>query len=284
MVNIQLSDTLLNLKKLKPLDWFFTVVLVSILLFLISTSLNQDKWIKIEFKVINSPTYFPNNGGGDAPFWVADKIRIGDVQFDNFGKKNLEILNIRKWGYQNKEMWITASVKAKYKAKQKKYTFLYQPLEIGRTIDVTINGSNIHGIVSGIDGISDTRRIFTVTIKARLIDTWSSYSAYTRGVEPWIANAVEKNAEIKDPSGKIIAKILDVDVRPAERVVSTTDGRTNVTEDPLKKDVFLTLQLGVTKQDDTYMFLEDKPIIIGWSIPIYLNNVAIYPIITDILK
>lgn len=272
------------LKTLRPLDWFFALITVSVILFLVASSLNQEKWVTIEFKVSLSPSYFPYNGGGDAPYWLAEKIRPGDYQYDNIGNKNMKILSIKKWGYQNKEMWVTASVKAKYKPKQKKYTYLYQPLEIGRTIDVTINGSNIHGIVSSIQGFSDTRPGRTITISARLIDSSSPYSTYTRGVEPWIADAIKKDAQMKDVSGNTIAKILDVSVAPAQRVVTTDTGQVILSEDPFKKDVFLTIQMNVIQQDGNYMFLEDKPIIIGWSVPIFLEKVVLYPVITGIFE
>ncbi len=244
--------------KIKPLDWVIIAISIGVLVYFFAASLNQEKWITIEFKVTNSPAYFPNNGGGDAPFWVADKIRQGDVQYDTLGKKNLEVLSLKKWGYQNKETWVKASIKAKFKQKQKKYTFLYQPLEIGRSIDITINGSNIHGIVSSIQGFSDTRPNHTITVKSRLVDTWSEYSTYTRGVEPWTAMAIENNLKIFDLYGKVIATIIDVDIKPAERVVTTMDGKVLVVDDPLKKDVYLTLQLDVIKQEGIFLFLEQE--------------------------
>lgn len=270
--------------KIKPLDWVIIAISFGVLVFFVAASLNQERWITIEFKVTNPATYFPNMGGGDAPYWVADKIRTGDIQYDTLGKKNLEILSIKKWGYQYKETWVTASIKAKYKPKQKKYTFLYQPLEIGRSIDVTINGSNIHGIVSSIEGFSDTRPLYTIWVKTRIIDSSSYYSMNTRGVDSWVAQHIDKNEQIRDLYGKVIATILDLEIKPAERVVTTYDGRVLVIEDPLKKDVYLTLELQVTKPDNTYMFLEDKPILIGSSVPLLFKNLVIFPVITEILE
>lgn len=271
------------LYKITPLDWIIISIASGIIVFFIASSLNQEKWITIEFKVTNSPAYFPNDGGGNSPYWLADTIREGDIQYDTVGNKNLEVISIKKWGFQSKELWVTASVKAKYKSKQKKYSYLYQPLEIGRSIDIAINGANIHGIVSKIQGFSDTRQLHTVHIKAQLVDTWSSYSTFTRGVEPWIANAIQNDAKIFDSSGKEIASIEEVNSKPAQRVVTTIDGKAITAEDPLKKDVFLTIKLSATKDGETFMFLEDKPIVIGGSIPLYFNDVVIYPVITEIV-
>jgi hypothetical protein len=73
-----------------------------------------------------------------------------------------------------------------------------------------------------------------------------------------------------------------LEIKPAERVVTTSDGRVFITEDPLKKDVYLTLELLVTKPDNTYMFLEDKPILIGSSVPLLFKNLVIFPIIIEV--
>ena len=281
-VNTFIRNRIKSIFKLKALDWFIVLIIVGIITFLVTASLNQDRWITIEFKVTNNPTYLPFNGE-TPPYWVSDKIKAGDVQYDELGQTNLKVLSVKSWGFQNKETWVTASVKAKYKSKQKKYTYQYQPLEIGRSLDITINGTNIHGIVTSIQGFSDIRKTYDVTVKARLVDSWSPYSVTTRGVDPWVADAIEKGQIMKDTSGKIIAEILDKEVKPAEKVITTSDGRVLLGEDPLKKDVYLTVRLKVTKNDDTYLFLENVPIKIGFSFSLYLEHVFLSPVITQIL-
>jgi hypothetical protein len=281
-MNTFIQNKIKFLFKLKALDWFIVLTIAGIIIFLVATSLNQDRWITIEFKVTNNPTYLPYNGE-TPPYWIADKIKVGDVQTNDLGQQNLKVLSVKSWGFQNKETWVTASVKAKYNPKQKKYTYLYQPLEIGRSIDITINGTNVHGIVTSIQGFSDTRKTYDVTVKTRLTDNNTPYSVNTRGVDPWIADATEKGQIMKDTSGKPIAEILDKEVRPAEKVITTSDGRAVLGEDPLKKDVYLTVKLRVTKNDDTYLFLENIPVKIGFSFPIYLERVFLNPVITQIL-
>jgi len=267
--------------KFKALDWFVIVAAVSVVIFLIVTSVNQDKWVNIEFKVTVTPTYFPYSGE-TPPYWIVDNIKPGDSQYDSFGQQNLRIIDVKSWGIQTKDTWMTASVKAKYKPKQNKYTFQYQPLEIGRSLDVTINGTNIHGIVTSIEGQADSRKTYELILKTRLIDTGSPYSTVTRGVDPWYADAINKGLTMKDTSGRVVAEILEKEVKPAERVITTSDGRVFLGEDPLKKDVFLTVKLKVTKHDNTYTYLENVPIKIGFSFPIYLDNVFIVPNILQI--
>jgi hypothetical protein len=266
--------------KLHMLDWVVILVAAGGLLFLITSSIQQTKWITIEFKVnVN----FPYAGNGEPPYWIAEKIRQGDAQYDNVGQKNLIVLDVKSWGFQSQETWVRVSVKTKYKSNQNKYTYQYQPLEIGRPIDITVNGTNVRGIVTFIQGFSDTRTTYDITVKARILDNYSPYSAATLGVDPWVANAINKGQVIRDASEKPVAEILDKEVRPAERIVTTSDGRILVGQDPLKKDVFLTIKLKTIQQNGTYLFLEDKPVKIGWNIPLYLPQMMLSPVVTEIL-
>ena len=253
-----------------------------VVIFLTTKSINKDKWITIEFKVFSSAPYYSDYDGLVTPYWIADKIQTGDVQYDNLGQKNFQVLSVKSWGFQAKDVWVTASVKAQYKPSQKTYTYQYQPLEIGRPIEITINGTNVRGTITAIQGFSDTRKTYDVTVKARVMDSYSPYSATTRGVDPWIADALEKGQVMKDTTGKIIAEILDKEVKPAEKTVITSDGRVLLSEDPLKKDVYLTVRLHVTKNNDTYLFLENVPVKIGFSFPLYMERLLVHPNITQI--
>lgn len=272
-------------RRINVLDAFIALTVIGAIISLVSLTINQNRWITIEFKLIQNPTNFAFNNIETQPYWIVSNLRPGDVEYNNLGQKNLQILTIKSWGYNYLETWIKASVNVKYNPIEKKYSFQYQPLEIGKPIDVSINGTSAHGIVTAIQGISDTRPIYTITVKARLIDTGSPYSTFTQGVEPWTADAIEKGLIVKDASGKPVAEVLDKDVRPAERVITTSDGRVLVGDDPIKKDVYLTVKLtGVTRINGTYLFLEDFPIIIGASFPIFSKQIVLYPVITQILN
>jgi hypothetical protein len=270
--------------KLKMLDWIVIVLVSGITLFLVISSLNQNRWVTIEFKVQPTIAYTPDIDGLTNPYWVVDKITAGSTQYDSLGQKNLEILNVKRWGFQNEDTWVKASVKAKYKPSQKKYTYLYQPLEIGRYIDLTINGAYIHGVITSIEGYADTRKTYTITVDTRLIDISTPYSTSTRGVDPWVADAIEKGQTMKDTAGNIIAEILDVETKPAERVITTSDGRIVIGDDPLKRDVAMTIRLRVTKQNDTYFFLEDRPIKVGSAFPMFFKQMPLHPVVTQFLE
>ncbi len=265
------------LRKLNPLDWLVVFLITGVAIFLAVTSINREKWITIEFKITLAPVY--SFGVPDSPpSWIVDKIHIGDAQYDNLGQKNLEIKNIRSWGWGYRQTWVTASVRVKHKPNQQKYTFQYQPLEVGRAIDATINGTHVHGVVTSVEGSSDASPVYDVVVDARLLQN----DGFQRGVESWIAEAFDEGQTMKDISGKAIAEVLEKKVSPAERIVTTEDGRVFLRQDPLRKDVFVKLKLSVTKENDTYFFLEDYPIKVGIGLPIFLDRTQIGPIITHV--
>jgi hypothetical protein len=259
--------------RLKPLDWLIIFIFSVITVFFIITSSQKNKWITVKFKVTLPPHYFHYNGE-PPPFWIVDKIKAGDIQYDAMGQKNLKILSISSIGYQDKMTWITASVKAKYLPKQKKYVFQSVPLEIGRSIDTTINGTNIHGMVTYIEGATDTRKMYDIKVKT-----------ITRGLDPWVVDVLKNGLTMTDSNGKIVAEIIDVVSKPAEKIVTTWDGRVLAAEEPVRKDVYMTLKLVVTRHDDDgkYYFLDDQPINISFSVAIYLKQLLIAPEIIQIL-
>jgi len=269
--------------KLKALDWFIIFLFTIITFFFIATSLLQDRWITIKFTMTPNPQY-NQYGGPDSPYWMSNKIKVGDVQYNSLGKKNLQILSVTSIGFNDMKTWVTASVKAKYLPRQNKYTFESIPLEIGKALKMTINGTSVYGIVTYIQGSSDTLKTYDITVKARLlIDENSPYSITTRGVDPWIADALKKGQIMKDSSKNTVAEILDIETKPAEKVITTYDGKIFIGEDPFKKDVYLTVKLKVIKQEDTYFFMENMPIKIGWSFPLYMEQILITPTIIQIM-
>jgi len=270
------------IRKIKILDWVVVTIIFGLIIFLIVLTLNRSRWITIEFKIVQNPTYFSFSNPETTPYWVAENVRPGDVQYNNLGQKNLQVLNVTSWGFNYRQTWVKASVNVKYNPTEKKYSFQYQPLEIGRPIDVSLNGTSIHGIVTAIQGFTDQRPLYNITIKARLVDTNTPYSVATLGVDPWIADAVDEGQIMTDESGRQVAKIVNKDVTPAERVITTSDGRVLTGEDPLKKDVYLTIQLSVTRTNNTYFFMEDTPIKIGLSFPLFLKHELLYPLVTQI--
>ncbi|MFC1646814.1 DUF4330 family protein [Patescibacteria group bacterium] len=278
----QIKKLLQFLSKLKKIDWIVIIIFTIGTVLLVISSLKKNRWITITIKVQITPasvSYY----GETPPYWLANQIKPGDVQYDSLGQQNLKVISVKSWGFTTPETWVTASVKAKYLKNQEKYVFMYQPLEIGRPINVTINGTSIRGLVTTVEGFSDERPTYDILVKARLHDDYSPYSTYTRGVNPWMADALKIGQIMKNSNGTKVAEIIDKEESDAERIVTTSSGNIILDKDPLKKDVILTVKLKVIKQNNTYIYLEDKPIKVGFSFPIYLEHVFVTPTVIEIL-
>lgn len=258
-----------TLSNLRVLDWVILCIIVCGITYVLIALTLQPTWKTIEFRV--SGNYSTIGGIEPPPYWIADKLRAGDVAYDNLGQKVLIILDVKSWGFQSKETWVKASVKAKYSKQLKRYTFEYMPLEIGRPIDVAINGTNIRGAVTYIEGLVDTREIRDIIVKAGL-----------NGVDIYYANGIKKGQIMYDTLNRPIAEILDMEIKPAEVAVETSDGRIVTSLHPLKRDVFLTIKLKVVNQNGSFYFLETQPVKIGFNISLYFPQMMYAPFIKEL--
>lgn len=258
------------ISKFRLLDWIILCIIICGLAYVLISLTLQPSWITIEFRV--NGNYSTVGGSEPPPYWIADKIRAGDISYDNLGQKELVILDVKSWGFQSKETWVKASVKTKYSKQLKRYTFEYMPLEIGRPIDIAINGTNIRGAVTYVEGIADTREMQDIVVKAGL-----------NGIDIYYANGIKNGQIMYDTLNRPIAEILDMENKPAEVAVETSDGRIVTSLHPLKRDVLLTIKLKAVKQNGSFFFLETQPIKIGFNISLFFPQMMITPFIKEIL-
>ena len=102
------------------------------------------------------------------------------------------------------------------------------------------------------------------------------------GTSEHIANALIKGDMVKDDQGNIIVKIIDKKVENAKRLVITSDGRSVIQTNPLRRDVYLTLEVNAIKIGDRYYIFDDVPLLVGEKIPINTSTISVWPEVTKI--
>ena len=102
------------------------------------------------------------------------------------------------------------------------------------------------------------------------------------GTSEHIANALIKGDMVKDDQGNIIVKIIDKKVENAKRLVITSDGRSVIQTNPLRRDVYLTLEVDAIKIGDRYYIFDDVPLLVGEKIPINTSTISVWPEVTKI--
>lgn len=270
------------LKKLTIFDWLVILVVFAGLIFLSSFILKKEKWVKVEVKVSPGEWWWEIKS---PPYWLADRIKKGDRQYDGLGRTVAEVLETRIYEAEGerKRIYLTLNLKVEINKRKKKFVFNHRPLEIGKDINLELGATGFKGLVTYIEGVPDLRIWEEKVVKARWM-ILSDVFPETMGVMPWKAEAIKVGDQMRDTQRRVAAEVLNKEVRPAEKIVVTSDGRVFVRQDPIKKDVFLTLKLKTFKQNGINYFLDDIKVKVDQSIPLYLPNIDLWPTITEIVE
>ena len=82
----------------------------------------------------------------------------------------------------------------------------------------------------------------------------------------------------------MLFRSIDKKVEPAKKVIVTSDGRTILGVDPVRKDIYLTLEINSLKIGERHFLLNDIPIVIGYAIPINTPTISVFPVITKFIS
>lgn len=263
------------------------IIIISIgILVIIATFIflfRRASYIVITVKAGEDSIVWPRSG---IPSWYLGLLKKGLIEKDLIGRPHVEILDVYSYPSPltdpNKNMlFITLKIRAVYSKSTNSYVFNSRPVQIGNTIRISPGNILIDGLITNIEGIPDSRIRKTVRANAQMIYETAAYpSSY--GVYPYLAESIEVGDEVKDSKGETIIKIVAKRVEDAKRTVVTDSGKTFIAHDPLKKDVYLTLELKVTQLGNDYYLFDDLRLVTGLSIPIQLPKRLVYATITNI--
>jgi len=270
------------------IDGIILILLGCIGIALFFFSLPRGETVVVELKLINTlpSENTENNMFMDKRYAVKksiiDQIKETKPVKNIWNSVTAEVIDIESWGEYAKETWVTVRILVKHDKNRQTYTYNFQNIQVGETIDINLPNVKMSGIILGIRREKEVseRKTKYITVQARLID-WKILFPDTRGIEPYIAEAFSEGETMQNEKGDLV-QIIKKNLIPAEKIVQTASGDVLLGRDPVKQDVFLTMRVLVTEKDGQVFFLHDKPIRIGNMIPVVLSKVSIYPIITEI--
>ena len=215
--------------------------------------------------------------------WFTELFYEGMSETDGLGRVMAEVLEMRSYDTEpgRKALYLTTRINAVYSKSSGQYTFKGRPLLIGSTIKLNLDNLLVEGLITQVAGVDDPRLMETIIVEAQVRDETPVFPE-TSGTKVYVADALDIGEEIKDSQGNIILKILDKKVENAKRLVTTSDGRVIVQSNPLRKDVYLTLEITAYKIGGRYYIFDDIPILIGEIIPINTPTISVWPEITSI--
>ena len=241
--------------------------------------LRKPTYLSVEIKVGSEAVYYE---GGTTKAWLSQFIHEGMTEKDGLGKTIADVVKIRSYDTANtKAMYATTRILAVYNRNSNQYTFRGKPLLVGSTIRLYLDRVLVDGLITYIEGVPDPRIKKRLVVEAQLINETNVFPEVS-GVKQHIADAITEGQEVKDSQNNTIIKVIKKREEDAKKIVTTSDGRTFVQTYPLRKDVYLTLEVQALLIGDRYYVLDDIPLIIGWGIPINTKTFVASPEITSI--
>lgn len=219
----------------------------------------------------------------NSTIWFNNLFHSGMKEKDALGKPAAEVISVRKYDNRpdNPTTYLTLKIKTVFSPGSKVYTYKGKNVLIGSTIQLFLDQVFVEGLIVNIEGAKDLYPVKKLAVTARLIN-YDPIFPDTNGVETFIADSLTVGSSVKDSSGKIILKIVDKKVEDANQVVKTASGNVLLRKNPLKKDVYLNLEIMAYKLEGRYYFFDNIPVLIGGEIPVHLDNISVFPTITSI--
>jgi hypothetical protein len=102
----------------------------------------------------------------------------------------------------------------------------------------------------------------------------------TDGVMIYLANKFVKGLEIKDSNGVVVARVDEVKISPAYRTF-IDGGQLVKTLDNEREKVELKVMVETVKVGDSYLYMEDVPIMINNNLNLDFSDFSVPMTITD---
>lgn len=227
LMGIAISLIILGVRVLTVEDKYITVEIIA----------SGDNWWQTQPKV---------------PYWLADAVVPGAVEYSANGKKLAEVLEVSRYDEDyNKALWVKIRILVTEDKSNNGWRFKQQTLSIGSILTIKPDHVNLSGSLVSIDGKPETKyKMVNITIKQY-------------GIKLWQAKSVNIGDIRKDENGNINAKIVNKKIEQAEVSAYTSDGRILARRDPLKVDLTVDLEIFVAEKNGLVYFNRVQPIKIG---------------------
>lgn len=260
-------------KKIKVFDVVVASILLIIGIGLFLLFYRKAEYINIRVRVTDQEVLYsqtlPRN-------WYAQRFVVGDFELDALGRKITEIQKVERFtvNAERDVVVLDLNVRATYDTRTKMYSTRGKPIMFGAPMRFNLQGITFDGIVTEFPGSDKLFKAQESVVTVR---------AMGRGIEPYLAEAVTEGKVVYDSNQVALAKVLAVEIRPAERVTETDRGDLLLRNDPLYKDIYLTVEIKTKVIQGSVLMFDSIPVKVDQMIPLNFEEVSIFPTIIDIL-
>jgi len=214
---------------------FFDVLVVLLLVLVLGSLLylrtsKKTQWITVRLVAANDEWWFE---GSPPQWWYVDNLVVGQTMRNAVGGTTAKIVGLEIFdiGAYKRRAFIDIQLQGSYDTKRQMYLYNYQPIQIGKALDLTFGKNNVHGIITYINELpSYTSKTIEVRIAA---------------IRPWVAQTYKPGLIMKDSQGKPLAEILAVSVYQSQVSEVTEESQRSLKKYQGSLYVDATLQLRI---------------------------------------
>lgn len=240
----------------------FVLVIITLVVMILRVLLQKETYVTVELFASGGEWWWNNPS---PPYWLADPIKRGAIEYDTQGNVLVEVLDVRKFEEANrKSLWMKVKLRVTPDKKSGQFRFRRENLQVGSVIYIAPRNVKVACNVLRIEGMEDDRQEVTKIV------TISNF-----GISPWYAENVKIGDVMRDSDGKTLAEIIDKKVSLADMTTADFRGNTYARKDPLKRDVEIKVRLRLTRSEGIDYFSYFLPIKKNFfiSIPFETMNV-----------
>ncbi len=273
-----------NLKGFKPtlfeilLGSTALIIIIAVFFLLFRTS----KKLNVTIKVNEESVIWPNQG---VSAWFADLFYVGMGEKNSFGKTMAKVTKVRSYNSDpsKKTLYLTVNLDAVYSPGISQYSYKGKNILIGSTLQLYLDKIFIEGLIVDVEGFKEPYPTQKLMVDAQVMDINPVFPE-TYGVIPFIPDNINEGDVVRDNQGKVALQIVKKRVVDASKTIITADGNIISATDPIRKDVYLTLEILASRIGNRYYLFGDLPILVGLGLPIHLDKISIFPTVTKITE
>lgn len=249
----------------------FLLILGTLLFFRLS---RKTEFVSVRLKLANDEWWWQGN---PPDYWLVQNLIIGQKSYNTFGKKIAEISDIHLYdvGASRRLSFVDVTLAASFDKRRQIYLYNFQPLQIGKPLDLTFGESNVRGLVTYIG--SDNLGYKDKEIEVKLF-----------AIHPFEANSYKIGLQVKDSLGRVLAQIESVEVSNAKTYEFLDQARRRFVikgVDPDRRDVTLRLKIKTILQNEAYYYIDGAAVKVGEEIWFqFPQTVAKKALISKIIK
>lgn len=262
-----------RLKNITPIQAFILLVIIFATFFAVKFygRSPQERIIKVQVVGRDWTQSFSGFEGFRAPFWLAEKIQVGDTEISPDAGVIAEVTKVEKYERETHdfEIFLTVKIKGELNTRTGDFKFKEKVIRVGEPITLNPGGVNVMGqIIDDNVTLKDLeKKEYLVTVRAR-------------NAEPWIISKVRRGDKIYDaPSGVVIAEVESVRTEPPSNTFFsgiTNSGTTFVERSTRTQDLILVLRMKVEERDGLLYFAGFQRVKTGNIINLFFPEVNIF--------